>query len=83
MLHSGRCVCCQQVPPQAGPDEREGPLHRVASFFDQLLGQAACFLSSRRDESGMRIWYQTSCLLAAPACSPVRLRSKVVQSAQH
>ena len=80
-------MCCQQVPPQAGPDEREGPLHRVASFFDQLLGQAARFLSSGRDQSGMRLWCQehlmTSCLLAAPACPPVWLCSKMVQSEQH
>jgi len=41
-----------QVPPQAGPDDREGMLQRVAAFLDQLLGRAAQALRPKADLTG-------------------------------
>ena len=44
-----------QVPPQAGPDKREGILHRMVSFFDQTLGRAARVLGVKQEPAGAHI----------------------------
>lgn len=43
---------CPQVPPQAGPDVREGYLQRLASFIDQLLGRAAWAIGPKAPRAG-------------------------------
>ena len=49
-----------QVPPEAGPDDRETMLHRFAAFLDELLGKAARLLGSRLAPAGETL----------AACSP-------------
>ena len=57
-----------QVPPQAGPDVREGYLQRVAGFFDQLLGRVARAFSPKTEQTGDPLPTPGSTLVLSPSC---------------